>query len=90
VEARWHEWSEEHVLRHALEWHEVEEALQPPIVTQRGRNGTMLVLGRTYAGRYLSVVVVPDDDAPTVFVVTARPMDDRELRAYEARKKQGR
>jgi uncharacterized DUF497 family protein len=89
VEARWTSWSEEHVARHGVEWHEVEEALTPPIVSRPVSEGALKVLGRTYAGRYLAVIVSPDGDPPTVFVITARDMDDRERKQYQARQNKG-
>ena len=84
-EPRWHPWSEEHVARHGVSWEEVEEALLPPTVSRPARDGTTVVLGQTFAGRHLALVVAPDDDAPTVSVITARLMTDRERGLYRAR-----
>jgi len=89
VEARWSAWSEEHVAAHEVTWPEVEEALTPPIVVRKVGGGATKVLGRTFAGRYLALIVVPDEDAPTVFVVTARRMDEREQALYRARQRKG-
>lgn len=47
------------------------------------------MLGRTDAGRYLTVIVVPDDNASTVFVVTAREMTKSERALYRARLTKG-
>jgi uncharacterized DUF497 family protein len=88
VDARWHQWSENHIANHGVAWNEVQEALLPPLV--REDNGdSELVLGTTFAGRHLAVVVVPDEDAPTVFVVTARDMTDTERRRYRRRRGKG-
>ena len=85
MQARWTQWSEDHVAPHGVTWTEVEEALTPPIVEENGDRDSRLVLGRTFGGRYLLMVVAPDPDAPTVFVVTARGMTDAERRRYRSR-----
>jgi hypothetical protein len=88
VEARWHQWSEEHILGRVT-WDEVTEALAPPIVTRPSRDVTLKVLGQTLSGRYLAVLVAPDKDAPTVFVITAREMNDWERTFYRGRLSKG-
>jgi hypothetical protein len=45
-----------------------------------GRAGTTLVYGRTYAGRYLLVVVIPEGQE--AFVVTARDMTEAEKKTF--------
>ncbi len=45
-----------------------------------GRDGTTLVYGRTYAGRYLLAVVIAE--AEEAFVVTARDMTDGEKKTF--------
>ena len=88
MRARWSKWSEAHIADDVA-WHEVEEALMPPIVTQRVKAGALEVLGQTFDGRYLALYVAPDEDQDTVFVITARTMTDSERRRYRNRKRKG-
>lgn len=45
-----------------------------------GRGGATLVYGRTYAGRYLLVAVIPEGQE--AFVVTARDMTEAEKKTF--------
>ena len=70
-----------------MEWHEVEEVFKGRMklyLTRRSDQygeSRCLALGRTHAGRYLTVffVAVPPDQAK---VITARSMDDKEKRWF--------
>jgi len=69
--------SARHIAAHDVTLDEVREAvLERPCWTVPGRDGTTLVYGQTYAGRYLLVVAVDEDGQ--AFVVTARDMTDAE------------
>ncbi len=60
---------------------EVREAiLERPYWAAPGREGTILVYGRTYAGRYLLVVAIDENGA--AFIVTARDMTDAEKKTF--------
>jgi hypothetical protein len=75
-------WSVEHIARHGVTMEEVREAvLERPYWRTDGKEGTTLIYGRTYAGRYLLVVVVPDQDE--AFVVTARDMTSSEKKTFQ-------
>jgi uncharacterized protein len=75
------EWSARHIAAHGVTLDEVREAiLERPYWTAPGRDGTTLVYGQTYAGRYLLVVVVDEDGQ--AFTVTARDMTDAEKRTF--------
>jgi hypothetical protein len=75
------DWSAEHVARHGVTLDEVREAiLERPYYQTKGRDDTALIYGRTYAGRYLVVVVV--DDQGEAFVVTARDMTPGEKKTF--------
>ena len=52
----WDEWNVQHVARHRVEAHEVEEAIEHIGCAKRSRN-YLLILGQTYSGRYLAIVV---------------------------------
>ena len=75
------DWSADHVAAHGVTLDEVREAiLERPYWAAPGRDGTTLVYGRTYAGRYLLAVVIPE--AGEAFVVTARDMTDNEKKTF--------
>ncbi len=49
------DWSADHIAAHDVTLDEVREAiLERPYWSVPGRDGTALIYGRTYAGRYLS------------------------------------
>jgi len=63
---------------------EVREAiLERPYWSVPGRDGTTLVCGQTYAGRYLLVMAV--DEGGQAFIVAARNMTDAEKRPSAGR-----
>ena len=75
------EWSASHIAAHDVSLDEVREAiLEHPYWAAPGREGTILVYGRTYAGRYLLVVAIDENGA--AFIVTARDMTDAEKRTF--------
>jgi uncharacterized DUF497 family protein len=81
------EWSADHIAEHGVTLDEVREAiLEHPYWSTPGREGTTLAYGRTYAGRYLLVVVVPEEDSQA-FVVTARDMTDAEKKTFRRKAK---
>jgi hypothetical protein len=51
-----------------------------PLLDRSGRDGTTLLFGRTYAGRYLLVVLLADGG--DAFVVTARDMTESEKKTF--------
>jgi hypothetical protein len=75
-----------HIAAHHVTLDEVREAIlerpywSVPGRDGTGRDGTTLVYGRTYAGRYLMVVAV--DEGGQAFVVTARDMTDAEKKTF--------
>ncbi|MGH3277405.1 MAG: hypothetical protein ACRDNZ_24150, partial [Streptosporangiaceae bacterium] len=75
------DWSIEHIAAHGVTLDEVREAiLEHPYWAAAGRDGTVIIYGRTYVGRYLLVVTVPDGEE--AFIVTAREMTDSEKRIF--------
>jgi uncharacterized protein len=75
------EWSAGHIAAHGVSLEEVREAiLEHPYWAAPGRDGTTLVYGRTYAGRYLLVVVI--GEGQEAFVVTARDMTEAEKKTF--------
>lgn len=75
------EWSADHIAAHGVSLDEVREAvLERPHWSVPGRDGTTLIYGRTYEGRYLLVVVLDEDGE--AFVVTVRDMTDAERKTF--------
>lgn len=73
--------SARHITAHDVTLDEVREALlERPYWSAPGRDGTTLVYGQTYAGRYLLVVAL--DEGGEAFVVTARDMTDAEKKTF--------
>jgi hypothetical protein len=71
------DWSADHIAAHRVTLGEVREAiLERPYWAVPGRDGTTLIYGRTYAGRYLLVVAVAEGEE--AFIVTARHDRGRE------------
>ncbi len=75
------QWSIDHIAPHGVTLDEVREAiLERPYWMTGGKNDTTIVYGRTYEGRYLTVVAV--EDGGEAFVVTARDMTDSEKKTF--------
>lgn len=75
------DWSASHVAAHGVTLDEVREAiLERPYWAAAGRDGTILIYGRTYAGRYLLVVAIAE--AGEAFIVTARDMTGAEKKTF--------
>jgi uncharacterized DUF497 family protein len=72
-------------VKHGISFSEVEEAClyrgERDQVQRVGRGGVMLLYGRSFAGRYLTVVLA-HKKAGAWRVVTARDMTDHERRNY--------
>jgi uncharacterized protein len=80
----WDDWSIDHIARHGVTPEEVEEVVGPFMLITRGRDDTYRVIGQTYGGRYLTIIVAPRGSG-TFNVVTARDADPSERRAYGRR-----
>jgi hypothetical protein len=75
------DWSVGHAGVHGVTLDEVREAiLEHPYWAAPGRDGTILVYGRTFAGRYLLVVTIAEGEE--AFVVTAREMTTAEKKTF--------
>jgi hypothetical protein len=79
-----------HIAEHGVTEEEVAEVLRRPTLNQPGRRNSRIVLGQTAAGRCLKVVVVPDDDPTSLFVVTAYELSGKALRAFRRAKRRRR
>lgn len=75
------DWSADHIAVHGVTLDEVREAiLEHPYWAVPGRDGTTVIYGRTYAGRYLLVVALAEGDE--AFIVTARDMTAAETKTF--------
>ena len=89
MEFRWNAWNLDHIGEHGVrrtEAQEVVETAAPPYPDYRG-DDRWLVWGRSTSGRYLQVIFVLDPDG-TTFVIHARPLTEREKRAFRRRRRQ--
>lgn len=78
----WTEDAENHIARHGVAPHEVEEVLYGrPRYVASGRDRSTLVFGTTFAGRHLLVVTADAQDGGA-YIVTARGMTDNERRTF--------
>lgn len=72
-----------HIARHGVDPNEVEEAVESPYWTTPGRGETVVLLGRTHAGRYLTVIMADSVVEPDAYyVATARDMTPSERRTF--------
>ncbi len=83
----WDQHNEAHIARHSVTCLEVEEVLAGADTLAQTddshRPGRLVIWGRTIAGRHLVVILDPATPDGDAYVVTARPMTDRERRNYE-------
>lgn len=87
TELVWDEHNEAHIARHAVSSTEAEEVVFALgtrwIQDDIHRQGRLVALGQTEAGRWLVVVCDRPVAGGLAYVVTARPMTARERRDYE-------
>ena len=76
-----------HIYGHNIEEIEVEEVLLSPEEDRSGREGARVAIGRTYGGRYLKIIYVPDPEPNSVFVITAYELRGKPLQAFRRRRR---
>jgi len=74
-----------HIYEHRVSEEEVEEILANPAEDRPGEEGSRVALGRTFAGRFLRVIYVPDPKPNSVFVITAYELKGKPLTAFRRR-----
>ena len=76
---RWNQWNLEHVTEHGVTPAEAESVVLRAGRLQRFRRGDdkWAVWGRGVGGRLLQVVVLLEED-DTVYIIHARPLNERE------------
>jgi uncharacterized DUF497 family protein len=76
---RWNDWNIEHISEHGVSPEEAErvvECARRPYPEARA-DGKRFVVGRGHGGRWLQVVYIYDPE-DVVYVIHARPLNDRE------------
>jgi hypothetical protein len=79
-----------HIWNHNVSEREVSEALVGPLETIKGRETSMIAIGRTRAGRYLKIIYSPDDSGDDIFVITSFDLPQKQLRALKRRMRKKR
>lgn len=74
-----------HIFEHGVTEEEVADVLRRPGEDRRGKELSRVAIGQSAAGRYLRVIYVPDEDANSVFVITANDLRGKPLKAYRKR-----
>lgn len=79
----WDEWNREHIAKHDVLPEEVDEILASTPVVRRTYKQRFQLLGPTFSGRMLSVIVGHVPNQPdTYYVFSARPASRSERRLY--------
>ncbi len=81
------ETDEPHIYEHGIMEEEVRQVLRGPGEEIRGNDNSRIKIGRTYAGRYLKVVYVPDEDGDGIFVITAYELRRKAKSAFRRRQR---
>ena len=76
-----------HMYDHGVTEAEAEWILRRAGEDGHSTRGSRQAVGQSESGRYLRVIYVPDEEGDGIFVVTAYPLTDREIRAYRRRKR---
>ena len=76
-----------HIYDHGVNEAEVEWILTHPTEDEACADNSRQALGQTEGGRYLRVIYVPDEEGDGIFVITAYPLDGKQLKAFRRRKR---
>jgi uncharacterized DUF497 family protein len=90
--ASWDDHNQAHIARHGVTAAEVSSLIFGPgpllvVISDEHRVGRREFYGQTESGRYLLAVTEAPTSMGLAYVVTSRPMSDRERRAFEERVK---
>jgi len=80
-ELLWNDWNVEHIARHNVSPHEVEEVCYSNPSVSRARNKALRIIGQTHSGRILTIFLAPRGKG-SYFVVTARGATEAECRRF--------
>ena len=74
-----------HIAQHGVGERDVEDVLSRPLENLPGQRGSRMMIGKTRTGRLLKVIIVPDADGRSAFVVTAFDLIGKPLHAHRRR-----
>jgi uncharacterized DUF497 family protein len=89
MDFRWNDWNVEHIARHGVSPEEAEGAVRgarSPF-PRKIEEDKWLVWGKGKGGRYLQVVFVVDDPQESIYIIHARPLNEREKRQFRRKQK---
>jgi uncharacterized DUF497 family protein len=86
MQFRWIDWNRDHVLEHGVEPEEAEKVVRQARrpFPRKIEEDKWLVIGRGRGDRFLQVIYILDPDE-TIFIIHARPCDDREKKRVRRR-----
>ena len=86
MQFRWIEWNLEHASRHGVRREEAEMVVRnaKPPYPERAADNKYFVVGRGFGGRFVQVAYLLDPDG-TIFIIHARPLNDREKQRFRRR-----
>ena len=74
-----------HIYEHGVDEYEVEEVIQNPGEDRLSSKGTRIIIGQTFAGRYLRIVYKIKSNS--IFVITAYELKGKLLVTYKRRRR---
>lgn len=80
----WDEWNVAHIARHHVVPDEVEEVCHGPYLARQTYRKRFLVTGPTQKERILDIVLAPEAEAGTYYVVTALTANHTDQQWYQA------
>ena len=81
------ETGEPHIYEHGIDEDEVADVLEDSIYDAKAEGTSRSAIGQTRAGRYLLVIYTRDPEPNSVFVITARELRGKELKAFKRLKR---
>ncbi|MGH7595407.1 MAG: DUF4258 domain-containing protein [bacterium] len=81
------ETGEPHIYEHGVDEDEVKDVLEDPIYDDKAKGNSRSAMGQTRAGRYVLVIYSRDPEPNSVFVITARELQGKELKALKRRRR---
>jgi len=79
----WDTWNVPHIARHQVTPSEVEEVPKQKHLTRSSKKDRLAITGPTFAGRMLTIIMAPKEEAGVFFPVTARQASQKERRLYQ-------
>lgn len=76
-----------HIYKHGIDEDEVEDVLTKPITRFAAKDGASAAIGQTQAGRYVEVIYRRDPEPNSFFVITARELQGKPLKALRRQKR---